>query len=290
MTTPTEGAANALGGLFLRLFDDAATFPPGNAPMPDAVKAHLRWRTGPDSAFVGPFVCPVSRLDELAAALGGTDARLQLSLIFPGGAAATTVEAALAAVHDGVDIVAVEVPVRPDQDVQQRCVELSPLRDAAADVYVELPWPLVGNEGVSTLAASGFRLKLRTGGVTASGFPTEAELAHGIRAAVDAKVPFKLTAGLHHAVRHRDRATGFEHHGFLNVMVATSEALLGRDLSDVLAALQERDADQLGAHLKRLSASVVSSARSSFTSFGTCSIDEPLADLRALHLLEGSAA
>src|SRR5690349_20003346 len=54
--------------MFERLFDDAALFPPGNAPMTDAVPAHrgLQQRLAP---LVGPFVVPAQRLDELIAEL-----------------------------------------------------------------------------------------------------------------------------------------------------------------------------------------------------------------------------
>ena len=50
---------------FARFFDDAALFPPGDAPVAAAVPAHreLRGRLGD---LVGPFVVPAARLDELA--------------------------------------------------------------------------------------------------------------------------------------------------------------------------------------------------------------------------------
>ena len=74
---------------------------------------------------------------------------------------------------------------------------------------------------------AGLRLKFRTGGLTADAFPSAAELAACIDAALDRETPFKCTAGLHHAVRHTDPETGFEHHGFLNVLLATRVALDG---------------------------------------------------------------
>jgi hypothetical protein len=55
--------------LFTGLFDDAALFPPGDAPMAAAVPAHreLRARLGD---LVGPFVVPAARLGELEEHLG----------------------------------------------------------------------------------------------------------------------------------------------------------------------------------------------------------------------------
>ena len=52
-------------------------------------------------------------------------------------------------------------------------------------------------------------------------------------------MPFKCTAGLHHAVRHRAADTGFEHHGFLNVLLAVAAALTGEDAGEVAAELAD---------------------------------------------------
>ena len=63
-----------------------------------------------------------------------------------------------------------------------------------------------------------------TGGLAAELFPTPVELAAVICACRDRELPFKLAAGLRHALRHTDPETGFTHHGFLNVLVATGGA------------------------------------------------------------------
>jgi hypothetical protein len=80
-------------------------------------------------------------------------------------------------------------------------------------------------------------------------------------------------------VRHTS-TEGFEQHGFLNVLLGTLAAFDGGSRDEVVAVLEERDAARLEA-----TDDVVTRARRWFTSFGTCSIDEPLADLLALDLL-----
>ena len=105
-------------------------------------------------------------------------------------------------------------------------------------------------------------------------------LAAWIDAALDRETPFKCTAGLHHAVRHTGD-DGFEHHGFLNVLVATRQAFDGASADDVAAILEQRDADALVGDAGELER-----ARRWFTSFGSCSVTEPLDDLIALGLLE----
>jgi hypothetical protein len=90
-------------------------------------------------------------------------------------------------------------------------------------------------------------------------------------------------------VRHTDAVTGFEHHGFLNVMLATAASRNGADEELVRGLLAERDAKRVGSAIAGLSVEGVAAVRQHFTSFGTCSISEPLADLAELHLLEVDA-
>jgi len=84
-------------------------------------------------------------------------------------------------------------------------------------------------------------------------------------------------------VRHREDVTGFEHHGFLNVLVATRATLDGSSVDDVARVLVDTDSDALTAALDPDS---MASARRWFRSFGSCSVQQPLDDLTALGLLE----
>jgi hypothetical protein len=158
--------------------------------------------------------------------------------------------------------------------------------DEDATVHVELPQGPTGAGWLAAadeVAAAELRLKLRTGGVEAHLFPTAAELASWVDAALDRETPFKCTAGLHDAVRHRDPATGFEHHGFLNLLLATVAAFDGAADDDVVALLEERDAAALVA---RATDEDLTRARRWFTSFGSCSVTEVVDSLTTTGLLE----
>src|SRR4051812_49559276 len=50
------GAVSTIPGYLRGLVDDAAVFPPGNAPLEEAVAAHPRHPTAPYVAPVGPLV------------------------------------------------------------------------------------------------------------------------------------------------------------------------------------------------------------------------------------------
>ena len=119
-------------------------------------------------------------------------------------------------------------------------------------------------------------LKFRTGGLEAHLFPDAATVAAWIDAALDRETPYKCTAGLHHALRHRDHETGFEHHGFLNVLLATRRAFDGGTVAEVAEVLDDHYANDLVALART---SDLAGARRWFTSYGSCSVSEPLDDL-----------
>jgi hypothetical protein len=244
--------------LFAGLFDDAAIFPPGNVPMPVAVSAHRERQSSP---LVGPFVCSLARFGELSEAAAGGP-RVDVSLVVPG-----PVDALPAA--DGLQVVALEGP--------------SLTTGGALPKYTEIACREITATRVAALRESGLRLKIRTGGVRAEAFPSEAELAGAIWAAVRGGLAFKLTAGLHDPIRHRDPVTGFEHHGFLNVLLATARALQGYEIERALA---DQDGERVAAAVAGIDEVLVKAVRHHFVSFGTCSIDEPVAGLRQYRLLE----
>ena len=154
------------------------------------------------------------------------------------------------------------------------------------DVYVELTAAQMAEGALDAVAAAGLRLKFRTGGIHAHLFPTVPELGGAILEAVARGITFKLTAGLHRAVRYTDPATGFNHHGFLNIAAATAVARNGGTAAEVEGALAEVDADRLAGLLSVDSGGALDAAwRDSFASFGTCSVQEPAESLEELGLL-----
>jgi hypothetical protein len=158
-----------------------------------------------------------------------------------------------------------------------------PLAGAAA--FIEVPVAMVSSSVAEMAARRGYSIKLRTGGTTAAAFPGEFSLAGAVAALAAERLPFKCTAGLHHAVRHRAADTGFEHHGFLNVLLAVAAAVDGAGEAQIAAELADHDAGAVAGRVAGLDADAVGSARALFTSFGTCSTDEPVADLVTLGLV-----
>src|SRR5215469_7490371 len=281
--------------LLRALLDDASLFPPANLPMPAAVAAHNRHARAWYSDMCGPFVCADTRLPDLRTALtSGNVAAIDLSLVVTGGADAVAAALDAVAADPRMRLRAVEVPAAKDGDPAQAvsavvsALDSAPL--AAAAAYVEFPLRAVADPATAgpLLALAderGYRPKLRTGGTTADAFPDEATLAACLTAIIDRRTPFKCTAGLHHALRHTAADSGFEHHGFLNVLLAVSAAAHGSCTAEVTDLLSERDPATVVARISGLDDEAVAECRYLFTSFGTCSTDEPVADLVALGLL-----
>jgi hypothetical protein len=283
---------------FAALVDDAAVFPPENAPVPDAVRAHAEHRAAWYSGLVGGFVCSDTRLTELQAALDdvGDDAPapLGVTLTISGGAGAVGPALTWVQRDERLRLTGLEVALRDEDDLRHNAARMTTvLRDAPDDVtaYVEMPRlhgtgiPAGWAAALDEIAAAGLRVKFRTGGLDHDAFPSAAELAEVIAASLDHETPFKCTAGLHHAVRHTDDRTGFEHHGFLNVLLATRTLFDGRSGADAEKLLEQRDPAAVGEQVRDLGTDGVRSTRRWFTSLGSCSVLEPVDDLVDLGLI-----
>jgi len=267
--------------LFERLVDDAALFPPGNAPMATAVPAHLRRPNEPFAGLVGPFLCPASRIAELRSVLPA-DAQMAVGVIVDTGLGVVQEAVAAAREDDRLELRMVEVPVPPGDDLVTGAVRAMVQVPAEVTLYVELPRAAGWRAALERLGAAGRGAKLRTGGLRAELFPSAGELTAFITACTERQVPFKCTAGLHHAVHHTDPTTGFVHHGFLNLVVATSRAIRG---GDVEGALAEERPERLAAEAAAIDPPAASATRALFVSYGSCDVQEPVADLLALGLL-----
>jgi len=283
------------GDLFRRLFDDASLFPPADLAMRAAVAGHMRHASAWYHTLTGPFVCPETRLGELSAVLTAANIpELDLALVVTGGAAAVAPATDAVAAEPRLRLRAIEVAATPTAGAGHSAAEVTAALDGAllagAACYIEIPAgfltdPTAASRVLALVDGRGYRAKLRTGGLTAAAFPDETTLAACLSAIVAARIPFKCTAGLHHAIRHTDAATGFEHHGFLNVLLAVGAAAAGASPAEITAVLAQRDPEVIAARVQGLDADTSAEIRSLFTSFGTCSTDEPVADLIGLGLI-----
>ena len=273
---------------WLGLVDDAAIFPPGNAPLLPAAADHVARRSEWWSGLVSSFVVR----DTDVPLLRGSSVRL--SVVVTGGAGQLAGPAGLCR-RLGLELAGVEIALRDLADLAGNARRVVAAVDAArgegaldddVPVYLELPQGEPGADwlrAADEVASAELRLKFRTGGLEADRFPSAAQVASWIDAALDRETPFKCTAGLHRAVRHREPGSGFEHHGFLNVLVATRHAFDGIPRDEVAAILDEEDGPALVA---LAAATELTGARRWFTSFGSCSVVEPFEELAATGLLE----
>lgn len=184
--------------------------------------------------------------------------------------------------------------------------------DDALDVLTEdlfpfFEFPVSVGEGcdcrgfVAALSGSPAGAKIRTGGVVPNAFPTPMEVASFLNYCAMAEVPFKATAGLHHPVRGSYRLTyekdspSCTMHGFLNLFVAAAltHGLVKAGRADpdlIVRVLSEEDPanfkiaeEVLGWREFLLDGAHIAHTREAFAhSFGSCSFDEPVEDLKKL--------
>jgi hypothetical protein len=143
-------------------------------------------------------------------------------------------------------------------------------------------------------ARSEMGLKLRCGGGAPEDVPSAEQVAALIVACRDAGVAFKATSGLQRPIRHYDDGLDTQLHGFLNLFggaVLAAEHQLDRDV--VTTILREETASNFrfekeSFSWRNLGASLegIRHARESLAlSFGSCSFEDPIDNLRDIDLL-----
>jgi hypothetical protein len=261
------------------LVDDAAVFPPGNAPLPEAVTAHRAYRAAWYAPLVGPLLLPA----EDALNLRETEP-LEVGLI----AGQPALERVTEELPATIIVRQWESPMakRGEDPLPGLKAFIALLEGRSFPGYAEIPltWGLMSAlDHLADARAAGAAVapKFRTGGLAAELFPTPMELAAVLCACRDRGLPFKLTAGLHQAVRHTDPDTALVHHGYLNVLVAALAAADGGEPVDLAEILGCTDVVPLvGAVVGRLD-----EQRPLWIGFGSCSIPEPLGDVMSLGLV-----
>jgi hypothetical protein len=303
--------------------DYAGLFPPAACSMSEAVAEYQRALSGPDAWMLGRFVVPAARLAELQAAqaTGPTprlapgrgpqasagrgsrvaflnDDRLEepwrISAILRDGSEAD--RSAITEFNARSTARAVVDAVECKPESVQRLDWLTEGFGHECEIYVEVAAAADAPLWLERIAARGLRAKVRTGGLTPDAFPSPDDVLAFIAAAVRLRVPFKATAGLHHAIRgaypltYSADAAHATMYGYLNVLLATAALREGLPLSAAADLLQRADAASLlladGAVRwgdVQISATAIRHTRAEhLTSFGSCSFREPADEYHGL--------
>ena len=258
--------------------------------MAEAVSEYERYRDATDNWALGRFVVALSRWNELETCvrdLPRQDQPWPVSL--------------LAAPADSDRIRRLRIGESPlvVQAVECRAASLSEAARAGEiarlgiEVFVEPSMIADLDSFAAELARSGVAAKIRTGGITADAFPTAREVLSFLRACQKARIRFKATAGLHHAVRGEYHLT-FEASpptglmfGFLNIAMAAAFLWFGRGDDVILDILEERSVNAFELtdgvatwRRERLTREQLDEVRAAFfVGFGSCSFREPMAEI-----------
>lgn len=293
--------------LLEKLIDYAGLFPPAELTMAEAVRDYAEYRRGEHSWMLGRFIVPVSRLDEFEQAAAeywpreSEDGYWKLSML--GGA---NLESDIARINGFSRrfTVAENRPVMIDT-IEFKAANVAELEAAmrvmhpTLTCFVEIPINDDPRELIKAVGAEGAFAKVRTGGVTADGFPSSQNLARFIATCAEEDVAFKATAGLHHPLRSVNRLTykadsaSAMMHGFLNVFLAAAFAQNGMSVESLTGLLDETspeafrfEQDSVFWRDEMLVVAHIRNTRNMFAiAFGSCSFTEPIEDLQRLQLL-----
>lgn len=323
----------SLRALLSEVVDYAGLFPPAQLPLPPAFENFVRYLGGGHSGMLGRFIIPAKRLSELSALLSSASAPgpIRISALGRGGEDVPAFLDGLVtdladinafnATHGGAafaDAFEVRLPasvlgVSAASHTLSFLMQVERVLETHRGRFLSLSFecPLVGDwpstVGGAAVALSQFAaarsldqrrppvgMKLRTGGLDASAFPTSEQVAFVVAACRDKNVPLKFTAGLHHPIRRFDPSVRTMMHGFVNLFAAGTLAhAMALELHDIQGIIDEQDAREFRFTDESLAWNdaeamldeIQFARRQRVLSFGSCSFDEPVDDLRALNWL-----
>jgi hypothetical protein len=292
--------AASLRALLDGIVDYAGLFPPASLDMRAAVANYASYLASEEAWALGKFVIPIARLPEYEAARRAAydheEGSWRLSGLTGGDTLADITRAAEFNVRGQCGVIdALEAKLGTVDDIRRVASRLT----GDMELFVEIPTRDDPLPLVRAIADVGAKAKIRTGGITEDAFPSSREVARFIRRCVEVGAPFKATAGLHHPMRARYHLTYAPNaptgvmFGFLNVFLAAALLRTGASEDEAVAMLEATDASELRFddtgltwRSHRLTSDQLRAARRLLArSFGSCSFEEPVDDLRALALI-----
>jgi len=291
----------ALRTLLTRLVDYAGLFPPAKLGMDEAVANYARYVASEERWMLARFISPVARLAEFeSAAKNRIESGQEWALsVLPGADIRADLESIDSFNHRNRHRARIDT-------IEAKAGSLEAVRALDRDVpdeialFIEVPADDDPGPLVSEIASVGRFAKIRTGGVTPDAFLSPENIIRFIRRCHESDVPFKATAGLHHPLRcvrpltYEADAPKGPMNGFINLFLAA--ALVRSDLSDtsLVELLLTEDPGEFSFQNDAIgwreisvdSTSLAHTRRELAISFGSCSFEEPVADLRKLSWLD----
>jgi hypothetical protein len=277
--------------------DYAGLFPPAGLGMSEAILNYRRYASSSERWMLARFVLPVSRLSEFQTLVVSEPLPEPWKLsALAGDELAESIPAVLAFnahVRDAqIDTIEAKAPA-PDAIREQA--------RAVPDGFV-VYWEIPGGDDpapwLHAIARWGTGPRSEPAVSKRATFPAWSRSRHSSGSAMTAKTPFKATAGLHHAIRGTHRLTYEENaatctmHGFLNVFLAAAFLWAGIGEEEMAALLGEGEGafrfSRMGVAWRQhwVSNAQIQSARERLAvGFGSCSFEEPVAELTAMRLL-----
>ncbi len=278
--------------------DFAGPFPPASLPLEAAVARYAGYRRGTDAWFLGNLVVRVGDVPEVERYLrshhsAADPSPVPLSIVV--GARWREVPERVQQLSASLNlsrIVAIEGKWDDDQAGLWRQLTSDGYR-----LFVEMTGELPLHEQLLSIAHVDAAAKLRMGGTETHQIPSPATVATFLSSCRSCDLPYKLTAGLHHAwtgdypLTYDAQSTSARFFGFLPVCVAAllieSDPTATSAATEVLtdAGPESIRLDQHGIRWKqhRWTTKDCRHLRAvRLLSVGSCSFEEPLADIRAI--------
>jgi hypothetical protein len=249
----------SLRSLLHHLIDYAGLYPPASLPLEIVIERYRGFRASPESWILNRLVLPAAKLADAS-----LDPAAPVTLL----------------VDDDPG------PLPPQvETLETKLPELA----STLPVYHEAPLADIG----------GGLAKIRTGGLTPDAIPPSTEIARFLCDAAARRIAFKATAGLHHPIRsvraltYAAESPRAPMHGFLNLFTAAAMAWHSVAPARIPEVLDETDIARFEFHDDailwrgiRISTQQIETARRDFAhSFGSCSFEEPVSELREAGLL-----
>jgi hypothetical protein len=279
------------------VIDYAGLFPPAELSLGKAITNYYNYLNSPDSMMLSKFIIPASLLNSVPPALNEKILSVNGSFAVIISNTSEDIENIISSINKTL-IKALEIKPGVNLDnLLDKIILIKNEINKNIEIFIESSINPDNEliEEIKVLRKNGINAgyKLRTGGLTPDAFPSPEIIASVIKSCSENGIPFKATAGLHHPFTHFNSDVNSRMYGFINIFSAGMFTVKyhpdEKELADIITDENPGNfffEDKLSHKKYELSSDEIRNSRKNyFISFGSCSFNEPLEDLRKLKLL-----